>query len=207
MHAVVGIAAATRFRRIGVAAALWGERPAWLRVAAGGQDAARVADGEVWRLATSVLVHADGLHLLVNVLALLALGRVLEPLVGTRRWLAWGAGGGIAGSVAAHLAGVQVSDGASGAAFALLGAAIVLGIRWRGILPSPDRRLFGFLCALLAGSLGLSFAVPTIDPYAHLGGLALGGIAGLLPDRPAVRGIERVILALFAGACLYGWTR
>ncbi len=177
VHAATGIAAAARSPRVGWVAALVRERPPWLRVAAGGLDGARVADGEVWRLATAVLVHGDGLHLLVNVLALLALGRLLEPRVGTLRWLAWFAAGGLAGSAAAYLAGAA-SNGASGGVFALLGAGVVLGWRWRAALPDVDRRMFGpILWAALAVGVVSSWVVPAIDPYAHVGGLAAGAAA------------------------------
>jgi len=191
VHAATGIAAAARSPRVGWVMALVRERPPGMRVAAGGLDGARVADGEVWRLATSVFVHGDGLHLLVNVLALLALGRLLEPLVGTVRWLAWFAAGGLAGSTAAYLAGVA-SNGASGGVFALLAAAVVLGLRWRAVLPEADRRMFGpIVWVALAVGVVSSWVVPRIDPYAHLGGLAAGVIASLTYGSGGSRRVER----------------
>lgn len=206
MHLVSG-ARALSAGRMGLWPALIGDRPLILRIAAGGQFAPKVAE-EPWRLCTSVFVHADLLHLALNATAIVALGRVLEPLVGSTRFAAWFAAGGLGGSLAAVLAGVRLSDGASGGAFALLGAAVVLGWRWRDRWDPEDRRLMGpILWAFLALNLVFSVVVPTIDLSAHLGGLAVGLLLGVLPDGRGVRAAEALGLGLFLGACAWGWTR
>src|SRR5438309_4708292 len=50
----------------------------------GANFAPRTTNGEWWRLVTSMFVHSGMLHLLVNVAALVSIGRILERLVG--RW-------------------------------------------------------------------------------------------------------------------------
>jgi membrane associated rhomboid family serine protease len=45
----------------------------------GAVRADRLAEGEWWRLVTAVIVHAGGLHLIVNAWPLYRLGAVLEP--------------------------------------------------------------------------------------------------------------------------------
>ena len=153
------------------------ERGNGFRRSVGGQTWRAVESGEVWRLFSSVFLHVDLAHLVFNVLALWALGRMLEPLVGARRWLVWAVVGGVAGSVASHLAGVPRSDGASGAAFALLGAAVVVGWRHRDVWVGWDRRLYGeVLWALVGLNLILGMVMPSVDGVAHVGGL----VAGLL---------------------------
>lgn len=145
------------------------------RRSVGGQTLRAVESGEVWRLASSVLLHVDFWHLCFNVLALWALGRMLEPIVGSRRLIAWCALGGVCGSLASHFAGVLRSDGASGAAFALLGAAVVVGWRHREEWQGWDRRLFGeVLWVLVVLNLVLGAVVPSVDGVAHVGGLAAG---------------------------------
>ena len=157
------------------------ERGNGFRRAVGGQTWRLVESGEVWRLVSSVFLHVDLAHLVFNVLALWALGRMLEPLVGGWRWGTWVVIGGFSGSVASHLAGVPRSDGASGAAFALLGAAVVVGWRHRDAWVGWDRRLYGeVLWALVVVNLILGFWMPSVDGVAHVGGLGAGLIlAGL----------------------------
>ncbi len=147
-------------------------RSASLRVWVGGQAYERVAGGEAWRLLTSVFLHADALHLGLNAVALLALGRVVEPWLGARRlWLTFLLGG-LGGSLASQAVGVGRSDGASGGAFALLGLALCLGWRLRDRLAPDERWLLGpALGGLLALNLVLSFALPFVDAAGHLGGL------------------------------------
>jgi len=153
------------------------DRASLFRRSVGGQTLRAVESGEVWRLASSVLLHVDVWHLGFNVLALWALGRMLEPIVGSRRMIAWCALGGVSGSLASHYAGVLRSDGASGAAFALLGAAVVVGWRHRQEWQGWDRRLFGeALWVLVILNLVLGVLVPSVDGVAHVGGL----VAGLL---------------------------
>lgn len=191
--------------RLGFMSSLLAERPRWLRIAMGGQAAELVDAGQIWRLATSVWVHADALHLLLNLVGLLALGSILEPWIGGRRLLGWFALGGVGASLASHLSGVAQSDGASGGAFAWLGAAIVMGWRWREELDPRDARIMGpGLWTVTAANVLLSLFVPRIDAVAHIAGLLVGVLLGVWVG-PGVQ--ER---GVFAGAfllvCLWGWT-
>jgi rhomboid protease GluP len=176
------------------------------RIAVGGQWGPLV-DEEPWRLCTTVLLHVDALHLTLNVLALLGLGQLLEPRIGGLRMASWAALGGLAGSLASHLVGIRQSDGASGAAFALLGAALVVGWRRRATLSADDRLLWGpGLGAFLVLNLILSVIVPSINAVAHVGGLLAGFVLAALPEHPLLDMLEALALGLFLGACAYGWT-
>lgn len=205
---VVHVATAIAVARPGLP--LWGAlllpRSLQHRVLAGGQYAPLVGS-EPWRLCTSVLLHADALHLTLNAAALIALGQILEPRVGGVRWLAWLTGGGVAGALLSHAVGVRLSDGASGGAFALMGAALVLGWRWRPSLSEDDRWLFGpLLGGFLVLNLVVTALVPQINAAAHLGGLLAGALFALVADLPGARQVEAIGLGLFAGACAFGWT-
>ena len=46
-----------------------------------------VLAGEFWRLLTAGFVHVHLWHLAMNMMALLSLGKVFEPLLGIRRYL------------------------------------------------------------------------------------------------------------------------
>lgn len=161
------------------------DRALYLRAGVGGQLDVRLARGEWWRLWSSVLLHGDALHLLFNATSLWVLGRLLEPLVGAWRWLGWFTVGGVAASALSWALGVAQSDGASGGAFALLGATLVIGYRSRDVLLPDERHILGpVLWGLTGLNVVLSFVLPWIDPIGHLGGLAVGLLLGLLAYRP-----------------------
>jgi rhomboid protease GluP len=151
------------------------QRTPLFRERIGGQVAGLIEQGEWWRLASSIGVHVDGLHLLVNLVAILGLGRVLEPWIGARRLVGWFCLGGLLGSLGSHLAGVSVSDGASGGAFALLGALVCLGLDAELGLDSEAAWLLKTPVRLLAGvNLLLPLVLPFLDGIGHLAGFVAG---------------------------------
>jgi membrane associated rhomboid family serine protease len=88
---------------------------------------AQLAYVQPWRLLTT-LVHASIFHIAFNMLALWALGRSLEPLLGRWRFLALYLLSALGGSVlTALLAPNTWVVGASGAVWGLLGAMFVIG--------------------------------------------------------------------------------
>ena len=185
------------------------ERDLRFRVSAGGQLTGPIYRGEAWRLWTSVCLHVDIWHLLINASGVYVLGRLLEPWLGPVRLWAWFWFGGLSGSLLSYFAGVPQSDGASGAAYALLGAAAVLGHQLRAQLPDDDRRLMGpVLLILLVLNLIASVILPSIDGIAHVGGLMVGIVLarsiGLWRHR-AVRVVEWVWLLVCLVACGLGW--
>ena len=154
------------------------------------------AIGEPWLLFTSGFLHANLMHVGFNGLLLWQLGHLLEPLLGRGRYVALytaGLFGGSLGvvlvswvSVMAGISGIdlvgrilggnpfQLTIGASGAVFGLMGAAMVV-LRSRGV--NPWRTSIGTLVAL---NLVLTFIVPAISVGGHLGGLLAGVVAGRL---------------------------
>ena len=152
-----------------------------------------VAQGQWWRLLSSVFLHGSVLHLLNNMALLWVLGELLEEAVGTVRfgiiYLVAGLGSSLA-SVWWHTASVGV--GASGAIFGLMGAAMVLA--WRRALPEG----VGGAVLLLSGLLGsinlvMGFIMPGVDNAAHLGGLLTGALLGLALS-PTLRRRQTLIL-------------
>lgn len=187
-------------------AAFLGSRSPAERALVGGQTFGRVDAGEWWRLATSVCLHADALHLAVNVLSLVALGRLLEPFTGAARWLGWFAVGGVAGSVASQAMGLPRSDGASAGAFALLGALLVLGVRFRYAMGAEDRKLYGpVMWAMTLANLILSFALPFVDATSHLGGWLVGMVLALVPRGWVEHVVVTAAFGMFVGMVAAGW--
>ncbi len=176
------------------------------RTLLGGQVRVLLDRGETWRLATSVMLHADGLHLIVNAFGLVGLGRLLEPWVGAGRLLGWFALGGLGGSLASMAVAMPRSDGASGGAFALLGAAAVLGWRHRAELIPEDQRLYGpVIWGFVVLNLVLSVALPFVDLSAHAGGLLAGILLAALPRGPREAGLLALTAGALGGVCLFGW--
>ena len=151
----------------------------------GAKNNAAIEAGEVWRLGTSILLHGSLLHLAFNAYALYVLGTVLERLYGARRFLLVFFVSGLGGAAASYLFTVKNSVGASGAIFGLLGAAVVFGFRFRGILPARIRRVLTVgLLPWVALNLVIGFVIPGIDNAAHLGGLITGCAVALVLGTP-----------------------
>lgn len=148
-----------------------------------------------WRLVTVTLVHAGIWHVALNMLALWALGRSLEPLVGRIRFLALYLLSALGGSVlVALLAPTTWVVGASGAVWGLLGAMFVIG-RHLGANVTTIAVIMGINLVLtfLPGS-GISW-------QAHIGGGLVGALIGLIFARTrAVRMQRRQIWLLIAVA-------
>ncbi len=129
-----------------------------------------VHEGEIYRLVTSGFLHASLFHIGFNMLLLFFLGRLLEPALGTPRFLALYFASLLAGSLGALiLEPNSLGIGASGAIFGLAGATFVIA-RGRGM-----EALAGQIGFLIVFNLIFSFASPNISIGAHIGGL-IGGV-------------------------------
>ena len=138
----------------------------------------QVADGEWWRLVTSAFIHASIIHLLFNMLMLWWFGSALEALLGRARYLGIyfvSVLGGAAGALLATQSN-QLTVGASGAVFGILGAGVVLERR--------NVMVFGGgALTVVVLNLALTFLIPGISIGGHLGGLAAGAAAILAMSR------------------------
>jgi rhomboid family protein len=148
----------------------------------------------LWQLATYMFLHADLIHIGMNMLALWMFGGELEELWGTPRFLRFyfitGIGAGISTSLVTPNSYI-VTIGASGAIYGLLAA--------YGIL-FPDRTvLLYFLIPVRARVLVLILFVLTfwsslsatgggIAHVAHLGGMIFGWLYLRGPRWPRMRG-------------------
>ncbi|MGN5636617.1 rhomboid family intramembrane serine protease [Streptomyces sp. AC154] len=133
-----------------------------------------IAEGQWYRLVTSMFLHEAVWHIAFNMMGLWWLGGPLEAALGRARFLALYMLSGLAGSALTYwlAAPNQPSLGASGAIFGLLGATAVLMRR----LNYDMRPVF----ALLAINLIITF-----NPWggiawqAHVGGLVAGTLIAI----------------------------
>lgn len=84
-----------------------------------------IADGQLWRLVSSLLVHDGWIALVSNLIALVVIGTTAERYLRPRDWIILYLVGGIGGQVVG-LAWQPVGAGNSVAIFGLLGGLIVL---------------------------------------------------------------------------------
>jgi membrane associated rhomboid family serine protease len=131
--------------------------------------------GDWWRVITSGFVHVSIFHIGFNMFLLFFMGRLLEPAIGTLRFVVLYFAALLAGSfVALWFSPDTVSAGASGAIFGLLGATFIIA---RGRQMDAVAGEIGFLIVF---NLIYSFAAAGISIGAHIGGLVAGVICGLL---------------------------
>jgi membrane associated rhomboid family serine protease len=147
---------------------------------------------EYWRLVTSGFLHASFFHIAFNMYFVWMIGRSLEPVLGTARFVALYFASLLCGSLGVILLEPNsVAVGASGAAFGLLGAVIVEA-RSRGI----DLWQSGLLPLALI-NFAFTFLYPGIAVGAHVGGFVCGLVVGVLFDKADRRRLPRsVSLAL-----------
>lgn len=130
-----------------------------------------IVDGQYWRLLTHAGLHAGWWHIALNTALLLIAGPPAERWLGSWRCLGVALLGAVLGGVATllvqHGAGT-LSVGASGAFFALLGAACVAG-QVSAQSTGMRRRLWITL------TVGLLYScMPGVGMAAHLAGLVVG---------------------------------
>jgi membrane associated rhomboid family serine protease len=132
-----------------------------------------VADGQWYRLVTSMFTHQEIWHIAFNMLSLWWLGGPLEAALGRARYLALYLVSGLAGSVLAYLltSPTTATLGASGAIFGLFGATAVLMRR----LNYDMRPIIALLVINLIFTFNPAF---DISWQAHIGGLAGGVVIG-----------------------------
>lgn len=136
-----------------------------------------------WTIVSSALLHGNLSHLLWNLFALIAFGRIVEMSYGRARWLLIFIGSAAAGSLLFGIIGLATGDptgavGASGGISGLIAAAMLsnpLRISFASIIPLPVAASASFY--LLTNAMKLIGGVDDGVSYAgHIGGL-IGGAA------------------------------
>lgn len=131
-----------------------------------------VLEGEIWRLFTSIFMHADFLHLLSNMYGLFVFGVTVESFFTKKQYLFAYITCGFIGSVFTLLLFPPdtISIGASGAIFGLMAISFM-------ILARRDSRVFLFGLIYIIISISNSFQ-PGIGTWAHIFGFLTGLLFG-----------------------------
>jgi membrane associated rhomboid family serine protease len=146
-----------------------------------GHQLVGVANGEWWRVLSSGFLHANLLHIGFNMWALWVLGQLMEPVLGRSRFAIVYGVALVAGALGVLIVDPnQLTVGASGAVFGLMGAAVA-AMRSRGINVMATG-----LGATIMLNLLITFTIPGISIGGHVGGLVGGFVAGwIFVDAPA----------------------
>jgi GlpG protein len=144
-----------------------------------------VANGQVWRLVTPILLHFSPLHILFNMLWLWQLGSMMELLRGWRRYLLFIVAIAVLSNLGQYVVAGPAFGGMSGVVYALLGYAWIRG-RYdptSGFFVEPQIVLFMTIWFFIC----LFGWIPGVANTAHAVGFA-GGIAwGFIGARRAIR--------------------
>lgn len=132
-----------------------------------------------WRLITCMWLHAGVIHLLANMLSLIFIGIRLEQQFGFVRvgivYLLSGFGGSILSSLFIQR---NISVGASGALFGLLGAMLSeLLTNWT----IYSNKIAALLTLVVIIAINLAVGIlPHVDNFAHIGGFLAGFLLGFV---------------------------
>ncbi len=138
-----------------------------------------LAAQEPWRFLTTAFLHADYMHIGLNMLALWVLGGTLEPVLGRWRFTSLYLLSALGGSTMIYWLSwpgteswLTLTVGASGAVFGLFSAMFIVQRRF-------GRDTSGIV-ALVGINAVVSFLGANISWQGHLGGLLVGGIVSAI---------------------------
>ena len=157
----------------------------------GGDVALLVYHGQWWRLISAIFIHIGIIHLAFNSYALIFIGPLLEEAMGRERFLVLYIATGVFGFIVsnAYYPPIQVTAGASGAIFGMIGAGIILSRRWASWGSMLKDQLvhwaiYGLVYGFLIGA----------NNAAHVGGFVSGmGFAYLLRNPAIVKSSEETL--------------
>ena len=145
----------------------------------GGLNKDFVANGEIYRIITSAFLHNGIIHLTFNMYALYIIGKDVESFFGHVKYSIIYLLSIILGSLLSLVFsnGFIVSVGASGAIFGLMGALLFFGYNYRVTLNNSITRQ---IIPIILLNLFIGTMIPSIDNFAHLGGLIGGYLAAMM---------------------------
>lgn len=131
--------------------------------------------GQLWRLATSSLLHANIGHLMINCYSLNSVGPTVESISGPRRYLAVYFASAITSSAMSYWFCKAPAVGASGAIFGLVGSVAVYVARHKRLTGGGKEHL-QHIAGVILLNMVIGLLSKGIDNWGHVGGL-VGGAA------------------------------
>ncbi|MFV0362105.1 MAG: rhomboid family intramembrane serine protease [Suipraeoptans sp.] len=141
-----------------------------------------IAYKEYYRLITCIFLHFGIGHLVNNMISLVLFGSALEKEIGSIKFAIIYFISGIGANIVSAIYDYStqryaVSAGASGAIFGAIGALLYVAIRNRGHIGNISSR---GIVIMIAFTLYYGLTSQGVDNLAHVGGLVIGIILGIL---------------------------
>ncbi|MGK8666886.1 rhomboid family intramembrane serine protease [Staphylococcus epidermidis] len=136
-----------------------------------------VVHGEWYRLISSMFLHFNFEHILMNMLSLFIFGKIVESIIGSWRMLIIYIVSGLYGNfVSLSFNTTTISVGASGAIFGLIGSIFVIMYLSKNF----NKKMIGQLLIALVVLIVFSLFMSNINIMAHLGGFISGVLITLI---------------------------
>lgn len=136
-----------------------------------------VVHGEWYRLISSMFLHFNFEHILMNMLSLFIFGKIVESIIGSWRMLIIYIISGLYGNfVSLSFNTTTISVGASGAIFGLIGSIFVIMYLSKNF----NKKMIGQLLIALVVLIVFSLFMSNINIMAHLGGFINGVLITLI---------------------------
>lgn len=136
-----------------------------------------VVHGEWYRLISSMFLHFNFEHILMNMLSLFIFGKIVESIIGSWRMLIIYIISGLYGNfVSLSFNTTTISVGASGAIFGLIGSIFVIMYFSKNF----NKKMIGQLLIALVVLIVFSLFMSNINIMAHLGGFISGVLITLI---------------------------
>lgn len=165
----------------------------------------KLQSGELWRLFTYMFLHGSIMHIVLNMYSLYVIGSQMETFIGKTKYIIVYILSGITGGLLSSVLSGNVSVGASGAIFGLLGAMLYFGYHYRTYLGGVIKSQ---IIPIIALNLLIGFMQPNVDNFCHIGGL-VGGLLAMMAlgvedkSSPVERINGGVCLAILIGFLTY----
>lgn len=143
-----------------------------------------------WTVLSAVWLHGSLLHIAFNMYFIRMIAPPVGEFYGPGRMVIIYTIGGIVGFVASSLLGANLTVGASGAIFGLLGALVYYGRR------TGSSHVSSQAWSIAITNVILGFMMAGVDNFAHIGGFIGGFVAGKLMDPLKPERIDHIVIAL-----------
>lgn len=143
----------------------------------GAKDNSLIAQGEYYRLITCMFLHGGLIHIALNMFSLNAIGPLIEKVYGRAKFIFIYMISGIFASLSSFIFSYQVSIGASGAIFGILGATLIFAYKMKNRI---GKSFLSNVLMVIFINIMIGFSIANVDKFAHLGGLISGILLSLI---------------------------
>ena len=149
----------------------------------------KIYNGQIWRWFTFGLLHANLMHLMVNVISQLIIGSLIETAIGHKNvlilYICSSIGGGIFSSAINNASGVGASVAIFGLVAAYFGYMIINWYYLDEIQGSTNKYCnLMIMIVFVLINISYGFTNERIDNYGHIGGLIFGFFLSLVLITP-----------------------